>query len=232
MGRRLAVIGLVVAALLLLSGAGMSVRSDYARYQQERQSVASAAGISTSQPPAVPDSAQPDQQASALPLDPVQPDSQVMNATPETTTLPLSTPKPAAYRPPSRIVIPAIGLDAPVVPVGIDANGRIGAADFAAGHFSFSKYAGEPGNCIIAGHVDTKGEVFRWIHKLQPGDEVQLFSTAGEHVYRVAGQRIVDPSDTSALADTPDATLTLITCYPYGVDTQRLIVTARLVSGS
>jgi sortase A len=80
-----------------------------------------------------------------------------------------------------------------------------------------------------SGHVDVYGEVFRRLEELKPGDLVTVY--AGIHLYRyeVKRIRIVSPKETSVLAATADATLTLITCYPYRVDTQRLVVIAKLV---
>lgn len=228
MRRNLAIAGLAIAMLLLLGGLATYGHASYAAYQQERLVPASSPVSSADQQRPDQDATGEKEQAGAVLTSAPDDSSPAASASSEVTPFRLSTPAPALYRPPTRIVIPAIGVDAPVVPVGIDASGRIGAADSAAGHFSFSKYPGEQGNSIITGHVDTKGEVFRWLHKLEPEDEVRLFAGDKEYVYIVVDKRIVDPSDKSPLADTPDATLTLITCYPYGIDTQRLIVTARL----
>jgi sortase A len=40
----------------------------------------------------------------------------------------------------------------------------------------------------------------------------------------------VEPTDTSVLASTGRPTLTLISCYPYMIDSQRIVVTAELES--
>jgi len=44
--------------------------------------------------------------------------------------------------------------------------------------------------------------------------------------YRVTGHQIVLPTDLAVLNPTGDARLTVITCWPFNVDTKRWIVTA------
>jgi LPXTG-site transpeptidase (sortase) family protein len=50
------------------------------------------------------------------------------------------------------------------------------------------------------------------------------------YTYVVTNQVTVDPSDVSVLAPTRLSTVTLISCAPYWVDTQRLVVQAVLQS--
>jgi LPXTG-site transpeptidase (sortase) family protein len=40
---------------------------------------------------------------------------------------------------------------------------------------------------------------------------------------------IVEPTDVSAMESTNEAIVTLISCYPYWGDTQRIVVVAKLV---
>jgi sortase A len=123
------------------------------------------------------------------------------------------------------LVIPAIGVDAPVVH-GVDAA----SLKLGVGHYDGSVNPGEVGNVVLAGHNDVYGEVFRDLDQLQTGDELTLYSQWGEYRYRVRGWRIVEPSDVSVLDATDTPTLTLISCYPYRIDTQRIIVVADLAS--
>ena len=87
---------------------------------------------------------------------------------------------------------------------------------------------GETGNLILTGHNDIYGEVFRHLDRLQPGDEITVFTANESYVYVVADTLIVAPTYVQVLDQTPDATLTLISCYPYLVDTQRIVVLAEL----
>ncbi len=123
------------------------------------------------------------------------------------------------------IVIPAIGVDAPVVHgVGAESLKR------GVGHYDGSANPGEVGNVVLAGHNDVYGEVFRDLVELKPGDDMTLFSQSGQYRYVIRGWRIVDPSEVSVLEPSASPTVTLISCYPYRVDTQRIIVVADLVA--
>ena len=87
---------------------------------------------------------------------------------------------------------------------------------------------GENGNVVLAGHDDVFGEVFRNLDKLQPGDQVILYTLQQQFIYRVTETRIVDPSQVDVMNSTSDPTVTLISCYPYMVDKQRIVVFATL----
>jgi sortase A len=87
---------------------------------------------------------------------------------------------------------------------------------------------GENGNVVLAGHDDVFGEVFRDLDKLQPGDQVILYTMQQQFIYRVTETRIVDPSQVDVMNSTSDPTVTLISCYPYMVDKQRIVVFATL----
>ncbi len=122
-----------------------------------------------------------------------------------------------------RIGIPAIGIDAPVVQgddweslksgVGLNAS---------------SGQPGKPGNIILSGHNDIFGQVFRELDRLQPGDEIVLLTEKNAYTYTVSGTEIVEPTRVDVMRQTEESTLTLISCYPYLIDTQRIVVTALL----
>jgi sortase A len=87
---------------------------------------------------------------------------------------------------------------------------------------------GENGNVVLAGHDDVFGEVFRNLDKLQPGDQVVLYTMQQQFIYRVTETRIVEPSQVDVMNPTTSPTVTLISCYPYMVDKQRIVVFATL----
>jgi sortase A len=87
---------------------------------------------------------------------------------------------------------------------------------------------GENGNVVLAGHDDVFGEVFRSLDKLQPGDQVILYTMQKQFIYRVTETRIVEPSQVDVMNATNSPTVTLISCYPYMVDKQRIVVFATL----
>jgi sortase A len=153
---------------------------------------------------------------------------------------------PLRTDPPTYITIPSVGIDSQVVPVGWEMlpgkEGRDSAqwqvAEYAVGHHQGSANPGENGNVVMSGHVDWKGEVFRNLHKVKPGAEVHVYSGDREYLYIVVDTKLVKeegPDVTDAMRQanaaymnpTPDQTLTMITCWPYGVDDHRLIVIAK-----
>ena len=132
----------------------------------------------------------------------------------------IPTPGPRA---PTRLVVSSINVDVPVVPGDDWEQLKKGA-----GHHIGSANPGERGNCFISGHNDIYGEIFRDLEYVKIGDEVLVY--AGEQSYRyiVRATRIVEPDDVSIMYPTSTPILTLMTCYPYMVDTQRLVVIAEL----
>jgi len=126
---------------------------------------------------------------------------------------------------PTRIVIPKMNVDAPVVQ-GMDWE----ALKRGAGHAIGSANPGERGNMVISAHNDVFGELFRHLDQLEPGDQFTVYDALnGAHTYIVRTRRIVKPTEVSVLAPSPEPLATLISCYPYLVDSQRLIVQAELV---
>ncbi|OGO46521.1 MAG: hypothetical protein A2Z30_07290 [Chloroflexi bacterium RBG_16_64_43] len=97
------------------------------------------------------------------------------------------------------------------------------------GHHIGSADPGRLGNMVLSGHNDIYGEVFRDLDRLAPGDEVRVSTASQVYTYRVVGWRLVTPTEVEVMAASPRATLTLISCYPYMIDTQRIVVTAELV---
>ncbi len=99
------------------------------------------------------------------------------------------------------------------------------APGYAVTHYSFSAPFGS-GNSVIYGHDDIQGNIFGHLYDLAAGDTVQIAVGGTTQTYRVSGHQIVAPTAVSVLAPTSDARLTIITCWPFNVDTKRWIVTA------
>ena len=134
--------------------------------------------------------------------------------------LPIPTPGPEQA---IRIQIPAIHVDAPVVQGdGWDqlkkgVGQHLGSAD-----------PGQVGNVVLSGHDDVFGEIFRDLSNLQPGDQVILYTAQHQYIYAVTGSQIVEPTQVEVMASTGEATVTLISCYPYLIDNKRIVVFAKL----
>jgi sortase A len=124
-----------------------------------------------------------------------------------------------------RIQIPAIKIDAPVVQGDGWEQLKKGVAQSV-----HSVNPGQEGNVILSAHNDVYGELFRFLDKLQPGDQVILYTQQRQYVYVVDRTAIVEPTAVEVMASTGSPTVTLISCYPYLVDKQRIVVFARLQS--
>jgi sortase A len=134
--------------------------------------------------------------------------------------LPIPTTGPEGA---TNISIPAIQVDSPIVQGDNLEQLRKGV-----GQHLGTPNPGQPGNLVLAGHNDISGEVFRYLDRLKPGDAIIIFTTTRQYVYNVTGTRIVEPTQVDVMAPTKNATLTLISCYPYLVDNKRIVVSATL----
>ena len=147
-------------------------------------------------------------------------------------SLPVRRPTPSREGP-VRIRIPRIGVDSQVV-TGDDWE----ALKLGVGHHIGSANPGERGNMVLSAHNDIYGEIFRHLDRLLPGDEIIVSTWTKDYTYVVQpnnergvvkGHQIVAPTDVWVLAGGGDTRrLTLISCYPYRVNTKRIVVFAVL----
>ncbi len=127
----------------------------------------------------------------------------------------------AALAPLAVLRVPKIALEVAVLD---------GTDDFtlnrAVGHIAGTALPGQRGNVGIAGHRDG---FFRGLKNIACGDVLELETLSGKEVYRVDDIWIVGPDDVQVLDPTPQATLTLVSCYPFyfiGSAPKRYIVRA------
>jgi len=123
----------------------------------------------------------------------------------------------------TRVAIPKIDLDAIVVEGAGRKQLKLGP-----GRIKTSALPGEVGNSVITAHRDT---FFRNIYQLTKGDDILIRRNGEVFTYKVTGKKIVKPTDVSVLKATPDAQLTLITCYPtyfIGPAPERLVIFSKL----
>lgn len=132
--------------------------------------------------------------------------------------IPPSSPEQAI-----RIQIPALNVDAPIV----QGDGWEQLKKGVGQHLG-SPNPGDAGNMIFSAHNDVYGEIFRYLDQLQPGDEILVFTQQRQYTYVVSGTQIVEPTQVEVMASTSDPTTTLISCYPYLKDKQRIVVFADL----
>jgi sortase A len=128
-----------------------------------------------------------------------------------------------AHRP-VRISIPRIGVDAPIVVLGLDSGNYPDVPDSGSevAWYTFSTPPGEGSNAVFSGHVDwyywgmpAEG-VFYHLRELQLGDEISLEREDGSQIrYAVTGNVAVaydDPNVVKVMQPTVKDVITLITC--------------------
>lgn len=150
---------------------------------------------------------------------------------------------------PDRIVIPAIDLDAPVLPAHywlVKENDQtfqewLPPKQFAAGWQSNSATLGQVGNIVLSGHHNVYGEVFRHLVDLKEGDIIFVYSGGARVTYTITNKMILKEAgeplsvrfeNARWLLPSQDERLTLITCWPYVSNTHRLIIVARPIARS
>ena len=122
-----------------------------------------------------------------------------------------------------RIQVPRLNVDAPIV----QGDGWEQLKKGVGQHIGTAN-PGQNGNVVLSAHNDVYGELFRYLDKLVPGDKVVLYTQQRQYVYVVSNTVIVQPTQVEVMAPTADPTVTLISCYPYLVDKQRIVVFAKL----
>ena len=127
---------------------------------------------------------------------------------------------------PEKIVIPLIGIEAPVI---LAENSD---------EYTLQKALEKgvvlyPNSNIILGHSSAYpwyrgnyGSVFSLLNKLEKGDEILLFSEDKEYNYQVVSKEIKAPKEISTESDKPN--LYLISCWPINTDWKRIVVKADL----
>ena len=230
-----------LAAALILSGLVLLVLAVglffLARAEQQRWAVVSPTSSRTPAPSAAAGAAPP------IRLGPTA--AAMMTQLPAPTPIPTgapSVPRPSA---PSRVIIPTLGVDAPVVEVSWhvlqagEARGEWETVAGAAGHHRGSAEPGQPGNCVLSAHSsDAGGAVFRGLEALSPGDLVRLVTFGkSEYSYQVGAVLKLDEVGATEserreharwLDPTDEAVLTLVTCWPPWSYTHRVVVRAEL----
>jgi len=144
---------------------------------------------------------------------------------------------------PKRLIIPAIGLDAPIQAAAMDEIEIEGvtyqqwmAPDSAAiGWNTTSARLAVPGNTVLNGHHNVHGEVFEKLVELEIGDEIWVQSGESIFVYIVGATTILpernEPLEKRLenarwIQPSQDERLTLVTCWPPNGNTHRVIVVA------
>jgi len=182
--------------------------------------------LSAAAEPGDPESALPDPPVPGLPLvttivgdDTADPSDEVVEAPADDE--PVAMPAPVFNGvPPIKLTIPALGVEATVEPVGQDPDGAMATPtdpdDVA--WYAGSPGMGVPGNVVLAAHVNWNLQLrpFGLLHKLEPGDAVQIIDADGRgfeyvvessHWVRAEGAPVDE-----IFAPSQEPILTMITC--------------------
>lgn len=166
---------------------------------------------------------------------PVVPLAELFTPAPPTVTpaVPTPTPAPPLGDAPFKMVIDKIGVDAPVITMGVDQNG-VPEVPTGPTHgpqsvytasvvvwYNFSAKPGTGSNAVFAGHVTWLHDgvypaVFYRLPSLAPGDTIKLENDGGAELdYTVSKVFSVDANDPNArqiMGGTATDSLTIITC--------------------
>ncbi|MBQ6355166.1 sortase [Candidatus Saccharibacteria bacterium] len=139
-----------------------------------------------------------------------------------------------------KLMIPKLNIDVPVH-FGIPNDQVMSAMNNGVAQFSIpgaDAMPGEIGNLAISGH--SAGDIyssnqykfiFSGLERLENGDLIYIDYEGVRYTYKMVDRKEVDPSDVSSLVfETDKPMLTLITCWPLGVSTYRLLIIAEQIN--
>ena len=175
----------------------------------------------------------------------------VNHITPRNIALTNPTPTPDPWQP-TKLRIPRMTIDAPVINVGKTTSGAMDAPVSKAINspywtsvfwYDLGAAPGQVGNAVIAGHVDRVGgdpAIFWMLSSLTPGDDVFVVTAQGQSLHFVVDQVVTYPANApsqeainAVFGPTTAHHLNLITCSGVwtgnGYD-QRLVVFTTQVS--
>lgn len=179
----------------------------------------------------------------SIPSPTFTPPSVTPTYTPPPTPIPTPSPTPAPLSndPPQRLQVPAIGVDTVIEPMGWSQvqqdDGTFATlwdvVDFAAGWHMNSSLPDRRGNVVLSGHNTIGGSVFRDLFQLQQGDDIVLLHDDQAHEYEINSVIVVPEQyasheqrleNASYMGDFGDDRITLISCWPPGSASHRVIV--------
>ena len=143
--------------------------------------------------------------------------------------------------PESRMIIPKINVDAPVVmEVGPSEQEQLAAMENGIAHVRYpgaSSVPGQVGNTVFSGHSSSDwtdmGEykfIFVQLERMAVDDIIYVNYNSTRYSYKVTNMDVVMPSEINALEyDGDKPIITLITCVPLGTAEKRLLVRAEQV---
>lgn len=127
---------------------------------------------------------------------------------------------PRRINAPGWVRIPAIGVDAPLIPLGLNRDNTLAVPNKAevSGWYAGGPRPGEVGPAVVVGHVDLHGKagVFQRLSELRAGDKVEFgFKDGAGAVFVVTRSERVSKDAFPTMrvyGNTPGPELRLITC--------------------
>lgn len=138
------------------------------------------------------------------------------------------------YLLPENLVIPSLGIEAPVV-ISQSNNEVALQKDLENGviYLPGSSRLNEKGTMVIMGHSSAYpwykgnyGSIFALLNKLNPNDEIRVFSKNKQYTYRVIEKQIKAPKDLMFETQKDETILYLVSCWPVNTAWKRIVVKA------
>ena len=151
----------------------------------------------------------------------------------QTTAVTEATPVPTKYDPAEKLTLTALGtirIDNINLLIPLWEGAGIIPLRYGAGVLENSARPGEEGNCVILGHrMKTYGSLFNRLDEMAVGDSVVITAVDGTVYTYVIDNMIpsLEPAELINYIQINSGTgkqLTLITCTPVGVGSQRIVV--------
>ena len=151
----------------------------------------------------------------------------------ETTAAVPATPVPTKYDPAEKLTLTALGtitIDSINLHIPLWEGAGIVPLRYGAGVLGGSALPGQDGNCVILGHrMKTYGSLFNRLNEVAVGNSIVLTAVDGT-AYTYTVDNVIpalDPAELINYVQSDSGTgkqVTLITCTPVGVGSQRIIV--------
>ena len=136
------------------------------------------------------------------------------------------------YLLPERLIIPALGIEAPVVISRVNTETAL-QKDLENGVIFLpgSSRLGENGTMVIMGHSSAYpwyrgqyGSIFALLNRLNVNDEIVILAKNKQYTYRVLGTEIKAPKDLVFQKQENEPILYLVSCWPVNTAWKRIVV--------
>lgn len=146
------------------------------------------------------------------------------------------------YKKPMKITIPSVKINNVHVSPNIPSTPKSvyeAALSKGVAHLENTPLPGDGGKSIIYGHSgisklmqsNNPRLVFTKLEKVSLGDGIKIEKDGKEINYSVSRRKIVDPDEIDFLKDDPEKEqLILITCWPIGIGSKRLVIIADIIN--